>query len=257
VSDRATSDRPRILVIEDEEDLAALVKVNLELAGYEVETARDGAAGLTSIRDAAPDLVLLDVMMPVLDGWSVLRAVKEDPALLDVPVVMLTALSEERDIIRGHLQGAVQYVTKPFEMRRLLAAVEEGLREPDDEERRQRRDRVRELLRRLAELDSGRSGEAQVRISNLERVPAPAPPAPDVTDSERARLRELTENQRYIAEQLASGRSARDLATELGVSRSNVYATRKRIARKLGVGPDDVADEARRLGLDEDASQDA
>ncbi|MFP5309381.1 MAG: response regulator [Actinomycetes bacterium] len=250
--------RHRILVVEDEEDLAALVKVNLELAGYEVETASDGAAGLSAIRDRTPDLVLLDVMMPILDGWAVLRAVKEDADLQDLPVVMLTALSEERDIIRGHLQGAVQYVTKPFEMRRLLGAVEAGLTEPDDDERRARRDRVRELLRRLAELDSGRTAESAVRISNLERVPTPAPPEPDVTDAERARLEELTENQRYVAEQLAAGRSARDLANELGVSRSNVYATRKRIARKLGVGPDDVADEARRLGADdEDETADA
>lgn len=243
------AERKRILVVEDEADLAVLVEVNLELAGYEVTTAADGAEGLSSVRDDPPDLILLDVMMPVLDGWQVLRALKQDRELSDIPVVMLTALSEERDLIRGHLQGAVQYVTKPFEMRRLLSAVETGLTEPTDEEREERRRRTRELLQRLAELDSGRSGAAAVRFSKLEKPPAPTTNERGVSDAERAKLGTLTEKQAYVAEQLASGQTARDIAAELEVSRSNVYATRKRIARKLGVDPDSVADEARRLGL--------
>jgi CheY-like chemotaxis protein/DNA-binding CsgD family transcriptional regulator len=242
-----TEDR-HVLVVEDEEDLAALVEVNLQLAGYRVSIARDGAEGLTSARTAGPDVILLDVMMPVLDGWQVLRALKEDPALQDIPVVMLTALSEERDLIRGHLQGAIQYVTKPFEMRQLLQAVEVALDTPDAAELAERRRHVRLLLQRLAELDSGRAGEPSVRLSRLERPPEPAP-ASTVGDDDLARLERLTPKQRYIAAQLANGRSARDLADELGVSRSNVYATRKRIGRKLGVPADDVAVEARRLGL--------
>ena len=161
-----------ILVVEDEADLASLVEVNLDLAGHRVSIARDGAEGLTMARREEPDLILLDVMMPVLDGWQVLRSLKEDDGLQDIPVVMLTALSEERDLIRGHLQGAVRYLTKPFEMRMLLKAVEDGLRTPDETELKERRAKVRLLLQRLAELDSGRAGgESPVRFSKLENPP--------------------------------------------------------------------------------------
>lgn len=243
------SDAKHILVIEDEPDLAHLVEVNLDLAGHRVSVARDGAEGLTMARRDGPDLILLDVMMPVLDGWQVLRALKEDDELEDIPVVMLTALSEERDLIRGHLQGAVRYLTKPFEMRVLLDTVADAFRVPDDVERQERRRKVRLLLRRLAELDSGRAAEGAVRFSELEspRERRTAAPSPGVT--ERSKLDLLTEKQRYVAAQLAAGRSARELAEELDVSRSNIYATRKRVARKLGVHPDLVADEATRLGL--------
>lgn len=240
-------DGTHILVVEDEQDLADLVRLNLELTGYRVTVTHDGATGLSRIRNLDPDLVVLDIMMPVMDGWQVLRALREDHTLDDLPVVLLTALSDERDIIRGHLDGALEYVTKPFEMRDLLGAVEQALVDPGDEERAARREKVRQFLRRLAELDSGRSGEGAIRFSKLEQPSPAAADDPAVTESERARLETLTGNQRYIAEQLAVGRSVRDLAEELDVSRSNVYATRKRIARKLGVIPDDVADEMRRL----------
>ena len=243
------TDKAHVLVVEDEEDLASLVEVNLHLSGYEVTTAGDGGAALEAVAQQRPDLILLDVMMPVLDGWQVLRRLKEDEEFADIPVVMLTALSEERDIIRGHLQGAVRYLTKPFEMKVLLRTVEEGLQEPDEAEIAARRDRIRALLQRLAELDSGRpAGGTQVSLSRLEKLPPRADPdPPEPTSEERQRLSSLTERQRYVAEELARGRSARELAKELDVSRSNIYATRKRIARKLGVVPDDVSDEVRRL----------
>jgi len=248
------SDQDRlVLVIEDEQDLSHLVQVNLELAGFEVQTAFDGAQGLSKARQTGPDLILLDVMMPVLDGWQVLRALKEDRDLRDIPVIMLTALGEERDIIRGHLQGAVQYVTKPFEMRRLLGAVETALAPATDEERAAQRTKIRALLQRLAELDSGRPADTTpVRLSKLENPPPPPPKVPEPTDAELQKVQTLTDKQRYVADQLAAGRSARELADELDVSRSNVYATRKRVARKLGVSADEVADEAHRLGLGDD-----
>jgi DNA-binding response OmpR family regulator len=241
--------RSRVLIVEDEQDLASLVQVNLELAGYEALLANDGAEGLAYARRTKPDLILLDVMMPVLDGWQVLRALKDEPDLQDIPVIMLTALGEERDIIRGNLQGALRYLTKPFEIRALLGAIEEGLREPTEAERLAQRGLIKGLLTRLAELESGRLNADRVQVSRLEpvTVAATTPNAP--TDAERARLYALTEKQRHIAEAFALGRSASDLAHELDVSRSNVYATRKRIARKLGVHPGDVPREARRLGL--------
>lgn len=237
----------RILVVEDEEDLANVVMINLRMAGYEVEHAGHGAEALEAVERQTPDLVLLDVMMPVMDGWQALRVLKEDPETRHIPVVMLTALAEEQNIIQGHLQGAVRYLTKPFEVKRLLEVVETTLH-PDEEELERRKRTVRTLLERLAELESGRPAGAEVHLSKLENPPRP-PRGSAPTDAERSRITELTDKQRYLAEQLAAGRSARELAEELDVSRSNVYATRKRIARKLGVEPDDVADEARRLGL--------
>jgi DNA-binding response OmpR family regulator len=240
-----TDQQRHILVVEDEDDLAALVQLNLELSGYDVSVVSDGQQAMDVLPDVGPDLVLLDVMMPVKDGWQVLRELKSDPEHQDIPVVMLTALAEERDLIRGHLQGAVRYVTKPFEMRELLETIDEALAEPDDAERQARRQRTKELLSRLAELDSGRSKSGpQINLSRLENPPAPAVEAAPVSG---ASLEVLTEHQRYVAEQLAAGRAARDLADELDVSRSNIYATRKRIARKLGVAPEQVAAETRRL----------
>lgn len=240
--------RPRVLIVEDDEDLARLVELHLQHMDLEVSRARHGAEALEMVNADLPDLILLDVMMPVMDGWEALRRLKSGERTRDVPVVMLTALAEERDIIQGHLEGAVRYVTKPFEMRALREVVAEALEPPDAEERQRRSHTVRTLLQRLAELDAGRVGDQAVRISGLEHPPRKAR-RPSPREVDRRRLEELTANQREIAEALADGRSARELAEELGVSRSNVYATRKRIARKLGVTPDEVAEEAQRLGL--------
>lgn len=247
-------DQPRILIVEDEPDLAGLVEVNLSLAGYDVVVAPTGEDGLAAIERHPPDAVLLDVMLPGIDGWSVLRTVKEDPAAEDLPVVMLTALSAERDLIRGHLQGAVEYLTKPFEMRRLLATVEAVLRPPSPEELADRRERTRTMLRRLAELDSGRSADGdQVRLSALERTPERERTAERTATSEQiAGLATLTEKQRWLASALGAGWPARRVAEHLDVSRSNVYATRRRVARRLQCQPDDVADVAQALGIQDE-----
>ncbi len=247
-------DQPRILVVEDEPDLAGLVEVNLSLAGYDVIVAGTGEEGLADLRRHEPDAVLLDVMLPGIDGWNVLRTIKEDRTTRDLPVVMLTALSEERDLIRGHLQGAVEYVTKPFEMRRLLETVEAVLREPSDAEREDRRRRTRTMLRRLAELDSGRTAEGNhVRLSALERTPQPErEETPEATPEQIAGLATMTEKQRWLASALGAGWAARRIAEHLDVSRSNVYATRRRVARRLHCEPDDVADVAVALGIHEE-----
>ena len=244
-----------VLVVEDEDDLASLVEVNLDLAGYSVVLAENGERALEIIADDPPDLVLLDVMMPGIDGWTVLRHIKEDEATQDLPVVMLTALTEERDLIRGHLQGAIEYVTKPFEMRRLLGAVEAALRPATDEERAERRRRTMTMLQRLAELETGRQARTPpVKLSSLERPPsADSSPGDSATPSQRAGLETLTEKQRWLAAALGAGWPARRIAEHLGVSRSNVYATRRRVARRLGVDPDDVADTAAALGIGHEA----
>ncbi len=233
-----------ILVVEDEKDLADLVAINLEMAGYRATTARDGVEGLEVVRRDPPDLLLLDVMMPRLDGWGVLAALQEDPATRDLPVVMLTALSGERDIIRGHLSGAVEFVTKPFDLKQLMATVSDALRPVDEEQRVARARTIRDFLRRLAELETGREGSLAVRFSRLE-----APPRRRPQPSEQQAVMLLSARQREIAALLGAGWDARRIAVRLGTSRSNVYATRKRIARHLGVPASEVAAEAGRLGL--------
>jgi DNA-binding response OmpR family regulator len=116
----------RILVVEDNRDLAYGLRNNLEIEGYEVEVAEDGRAGVESARRLRPDLVILDLMLPELDGFRVLKALRaEDPAL---PILILTARGEEADKVRGLKLGADDYVTKPFGLLELLARVEALLR---------------------------------------------------------------------------------------------------------------------------------
>src|SRR5881397_1449553 len=112
----------RILVIEDNPDLAYGLRNNLEIEGYEVEVAKDGARGLTRAKTAKPDLILLDLMLPGMDGFRVLRALREEGHA--IPVLILTARGEETDKVRGLRLGADDYVTKPFGVLELLARVE-------------------------------------------------------------------------------------------------------------------------------------
>jgi two-component system alkaline phosphatase synthesis response regulator PhoP len=116
----------RILVVEDNHDLAYGLRNNLEIEGYEVEVAEDGQAGLEVARRASPDLVILDLMLPELDGFRVLKALRA--ASTDPPVLVLTARGEEADKVRALRMGADDYVTKPFGLLELLARVEAVLR---------------------------------------------------------------------------------------------------------------------------------
>jgi DNA-binding response OmpR family regulator len=115
----------RILVIDDEEDIRNLLEELLRRAGHEVEQAADGRAGLRALHSSRPDLVLLDVTMPNLDGWQTLERIRD---LSDVPVLMLTGRGEELERVRGLKAGADDYVTKPFGRQELLARVEALLR---------------------------------------------------------------------------------------------------------------------------------
>jgi DNA-binding response OmpR family regulator len=117
--------RARVLVIDDDGDIRALVAGLLERAGYEVNEASDGRDGLRAVFSDRPDLVLLDVTMPGLDGWATLERIRE---LTDVPVLMLTARSDELEKVRGLKAGADDYMTKPFGRQELLARVEVLLR---------------------------------------------------------------------------------------------------------------------------------
>jgi two-component system alkaline phosphatase synthesis response regulator PhoP len=121
-----TAPLARILVIEDNEDLAFGLRNNLEIEGYGVELATDGRSGLNRAREFQPDLIVLDLMLPSLDGYRVLRELRQDGN--SVPVVILTARAEEADKIRGFRLGADDYVTKPFGILELIARVEAVMR---------------------------------------------------------------------------------------------------------------------------------
>jgi DNA-binding response OmpR family regulator len=117
-----------VLVIDDEPELVKLLDYNLTKAGYVALSARDGEKGLAAARQHHPDLVILDVMMPGLDGWEVCKRLRADPATASVPLLMLTAKAEEGDRVLGLELGADDYVTKPFGVNELLARVKALLR---------------------------------------------------------------------------------------------------------------------------------
>ena len=114
-----------VLVVEDDRNIAGLLQIYLEKEGYKVAIAYDGGEGLAKYRAIRPDLVLLDVMMPVMDGWGVCKAIRAEA---QTPIIMLTAKSEVDDKVNGLKVGADDYITKPFEMREVLARVEAVLR---------------------------------------------------------------------------------------------------------------------------------
>lgn len=119
---------PKILVIEDEADAAELVEFNLRSAGYEVSTAADGAEALKKARQTAPDLILLDLMLPELDGLEVCKLLRREAATASIPIIMLTAKAAELDRVLGLELGADDYITKPFSPRELVLRVKNLLR---------------------------------------------------------------------------------------------------------------------------------
>jgi two-component system phosphate regulon response regulator PhoB len=120
--------KPKILVIEDEPDILEVIQYNLEREGNKVIACRNGELGLSRIRTDDPDLVILDLMLPGMDGVEVCRRVKEDPVTRDTPVIMVTAKGEESDVVLGLGLGADDYVTKPFRPKELVARVKGVLR---------------------------------------------------------------------------------------------------------------------------------
>jgi DNA-binding response OmpR family regulator len=114
---------PKILIVDDDPDICEIVKVNLEGVGYDVSVAHDGASGLAEAVSTQPDLVILDVLMPELDGWQVLERLSQDSRTSSCPVIMLTCKGDDQDVIRGLTSGAGEYVTKPFYPENLVASV--------------------------------------------------------------------------------------------------------------------------------------
>src|SRR5690349_521724 len=119
----ARQQQSRVLVVEDERDVADLIRYNLTKEGYEVVLAPTGADALKQAREVHPDLVLLDIMVPQLNGWEVCRRLKQDVETKHIPVIMVTGRVEEGDKVLGFEMGADDYVTKPFSTRELLARI--------------------------------------------------------------------------------------------------------------------------------------
>lgn len=117
-----------ILVVEDEEDILALLQFNLIKAEYAVTCATCGEEALNRIREQQPDLILLDLMLPGMDGFEICRRLRTRPTTQELPIIMLTARGEEEDVVRGLELGADDYVTKPFSVKVLLARIQSVLR---------------------------------------------------------------------------------------------------------------------------------
>lgn len=135
----------KILVVDDEADVRFLCKVNLEFEGYQVIDAANGSEALQKIRTEQPDLVLLDVMMPGVDGWEVLAKIRSDRTIAELPVVMLTALTRGPDQLKGWSLGISEYVTKPFNPIALSRTVRNAIGHRDDTEQRRR-----QMLKKLS-----------------------------------------------------------------------------------------------------------
>jgi DNA-binding response OmpR family regulator len=140
----------KVLVVDDEAPIRLLCRVNLEAERMEVVEAADGESGLETARAERPDVVLLDVMMPGMDGWQVAEQLMEDEATTHIPIVFLTARAELRDRARGLELGGVDYITKPFNPVELASVVESLLervrRGERDDLRREKIAELRELL---------------------------------------------------------------------------------------------------------------
>jgi len=228
-----------ILVVDDEPDIRQLVQLNLELDGHRVITAGDGNEALKVLETEIPDVMLLDLNMPELDGWAVLQRIKEagDTDISRIPVLMLTAYDTADNRVRGGIEGAIRYLTKPFSPVALRDEIR-GALEGDPEPVKRRRAQ-QAALEQLARMEKGADPLAgspftRTRLTRLEHRPTPAPEPKLVTDA-RHKLDDLTEKQRDLLERLSSAASVSDAATDLGVSRSNVYASLRRISRKLGI----------------------
>jgi DNA-binding response OmpR family regulator len=139
--------RGRVVIVDDEESIRILCRLNLELEDYEVLEAADGETGVSIARATKPDVIFLDVMMPVMDGWEALVRLKGDDATADIPVVMLTARVSEADEIMAWGAGVLEYIHKPFDPDVLLECVSEAMKPRDPQVEAERRQRLVEELR--------------------------------------------------------------------------------------------------------------
>ncbi len=157
-------DPPLILAVDDTPENLEILSVRLEANGYMVETAADGEEGLRRIRELTPDLILLDIMMPKLDGISVVRTIKQDPFLCSIPVILITAKSDSRDIVQGLEAGGDDYLIKPFDHAALLARVRSMLRQKN------LYDTVQDQARQLAAWNTTLEERVADQVDRIERI---------------------------------------------------------------------------------------
>ncbi len=124
----------KVLACDDERHIVRLIQVNLERAGYEVVTAFDGREALKKIDEEHPDMVVLDVMMPYMDGFETLKHIRANPATRNLPVIMLTAKAQDQDVFQGYSHGVDIYLTKPFNPMELLTFVKRIFEEMESDE---------------------------------------------------------------------------------------------------------------------------
>lgn len=228
-----------VLVVDDDRDICELVRINLQLDGHRVSVAHDGDVALVEVERVRPDLVILDVMMPGKDGFAVLQGIKEGaPELAATPVVMLTARTDDLDRLKGGIEGALHYVTKPFSvvgLRDTVRAVLAGDAEPAARRRVQQ-----ESLAELARLETGRAEPvglpaeaARPHLTRLEPTGGWTPTARREPLVEQMRAAFST-RQNEILEAVLGAPNLPAAASALGISRSYLYASLGRMARKVG-----------------------
>lgn len=135
----------QILIVEDEQDTAELLRYNLEKSGYTAVRARNGEEAIDAVQCNAPDLVLLDIMMPELNGWEVCKVLRESSKGRTIPVIMLSALADEEARVKGLGLGADDYVTKPFSVKELLLRVGRQIKRRQDIRRFQAREMEKKI----------------------------------------------------------------------------------------------------------------
>ena len=164
-------DPPRILVVDDVAANLEIVRMRLEAIGYEIVTADDGEEALVKARDIAPDLILLDIMMPKLDGIATLKILKSDKALRFVPVILLTAKADTQDVVAGLDAGGDDYLTKPFDQATLVARVRAMLRiKALHDTVEEQRARLEHQTRELADWNGTLEQRVATQMADLERV---------------------------------------------------------------------------------------
>jgi len=139
----------RVLVVDDDPMVTRLVRINLELDNFEVEEAWDGRTAMKMMRENPPDLLVLDIMMPQIDGWEILKLMREDEDLKDLPVVVLTAKVQDEDMARGWSMGADGYIVKPFNPVNLADALRKVLAATPEErlaKRQEEMERLKDIL---------------------------------------------------------------------------------------------------------------
>ena len=129
----------RVLVVDDDPMVTRLVRIYLEMDDFEVQEAWDGRAALEVLQDNPPELLLLDIMMPQMDGWELLRRLRSDPELSNLPIILLTARVQDMDVARGWRMGADGYITKPFNPVELAGALRDVLAATLEEREARRR----------------------------------------------------------------------------------------------------------------------